>query len=292
MNKTNERKSKMPTCDLHIHSDNSDGTCTPEELIDIAKQSGVTAVALCDHNTIAGVNKLCKAAENSGITAIAGVEVTTEYKGDEVHILGLFLKEEYFEKLTDFLKQINLIKTESNKELVRNLKNGGFDIEYEEVTEKAGIAIPNRVHFAKVLIDKGYTSSIAEAFSTMLAKGGEYYKPAKKLDTLLVISFLASIKAVPVMAHPLVSLSRDKLEELIPKAKSCGLTGMECYYSLYSEEETAYTLSLAEKNGVLPCGGSDFHGENKPDIKMGSGKGNLAVPIDVFYTLKEVADRL
>ncbi len=282
----------MPTCDLHIHSDCSDGTFTPEELIEIAKASDVKAVALCDHNTVLGVSRFINTAKGSNIAAIAGVEVTTEYNGNEVHVLGLFLREEFFTALTEYLKQINEIKIKSNIRLAEKLKAGGYDIDYAAIAEKAGSAIPNRVHFARALMEKGYISSVSEGFETLLSPDGKFYEEAQKLSTLDVIGFLAAVKAVPVIAHPLESLSHKTLRELLPKAKECGLVGMEVFYTLYDEEKTAKAISLAKENGLLFSGGSDFHGENKPDIKIGSGKGNLSVPYYVYEKLKAVADRL
>ncbi len=275
-------------CDMHIHSNCSDGSFSPEELIDEANENGIKAIALCDHNTVSGLTRFVNAAKNSGVIAVPGVEITSTYKGEEVHMLGLFLKEGQYPKISEYLEQINARKTENNKVLAKRLNEGGFAISYDAVLNIAGGAIPNRVHFAKALLAKGYVSSLSEAFETILAEGGEFYKPAEKLNTLEVICFLSSIDAVPVLAHPFLNFSHAGLREFLPKAKKCGLAGMEIIYPLFSKEETALAESLAKEYGLIPSGGSDFHGINKPDIKMGRGKDNIIVPFSFYENLKSV----
>ncbi len=277
----------MQYCDLHIHSNCSDGTFTPEQLIEIAKESNLKAIALTDHNTIVGLNRFLEAAKDSGVIAVPGVEVTTAYQGKEVHILGLFLKEEYYDELTEYLAEINRRKEENNRMLAKTLRDAGYDLEYEQMKKKHPGIIPNRVHFALELVEKGVISTVSEAFETILAEGGAYYKPAMKLDTLDVIRFLNSIDAVTVVAHPLFNLTVEELHDFLPKAKACGLKGMEVIYTLHSEEDTKIAYELADTYGLLISGGSDFHGTNKPDIKMGRGKDNIEIPFEVYEHLKQ-----
>ncbi len=279
----------MMLCDMHIHSDCSDGSLSPEELIAEARKEGIKAVALCDHNTVSGLTRFTDAARDSGVIAVPGVEITSAYRGKEVHVLGLFLKENRYAEIAKYLDQINERKIENNKLLTERLKAGGYDIDSSAVAEIAGDAIPNRVHFARVLMERGYVASVAEAFDTVLAEGKGFYKSAEKLEALEVVRFLRSVEAVPVLAHPFLNFSPEVLREFLPKAKECGLLGLETVYSLFGDEETALASRLAEEHGLVCSGGSDFHGINKPDIKIGRGKGNISVPFEVYEGLKKVS---
>ena len=273
-------------CDMHTHSNCSDGSFSPEELIEEAKKEGIAAIALCDHNTVSGLTRFINAAKESGVIAVPGVEITSAYKGKEVHILGLFLKERHYQKIANYLEQINIRKIESNKLLAKRLNEGGYVISYDAVLEIAGKAVPNRVHFAKALFAKGYVSSVAEAFDTILAEGGEFYKPAKKLDSLEVIRFLHDVDAVTVLAHPFLNFSKTELCEFLQKAKQYGLVGMETIYPLFSKEDSALAQEIAKEFALIASGGSDFHGINKPDIKLGRGKHNISVPYEVYENLR------
>lgn len=276
-------------CDMHTHSNCSDGSFSPEELIEEAKKEGIAAIALCDHNTVSGLTRFINAAKESGVIAVPGVEITSAYKGKEVHILGLFLKERHYQKIANYLEQINIRKIESNKLLAKRLNEGGYVISYDAVLKIAGKAIPNRVHFAKALFAKGYVSSVAEAFDTILAEGGEFYKPAKKLDSLEVIRFLHAVDAVTVLAHPFLNFSKTELCEFLQKAKQYGLVGMETIYPLFSKEDSALAQEIAKEFALIASGGTDFHGINKPDIKLGRGKHNIFVPYEVYENLRRAS---
>ena len=276
-------------CDMHVHYNCSDGSVPPEKLVDEAKKEGLSAIALCDHNTVSGLKRFTNAGKNSGVATVAGVEITSAYNGKEVHILGLFLKESQYPIIEKFLEQINARKIESNRRLANRLNEGGYDISYDSVLKIAENAIPNRVHFAKELLAKGYVSSIEDAFENILAEGGAFCEQSKKVDSLEVIRFLRSIDAVTVLAHPFLNFSIAELREFLHKAKQCGLMGMETIYSLFSKEETALAQEIAKEFGLISSGGSDFHGINKPGIKMGHGKDNISIPYEVYETLKEAS---
>ncbi len=279
----------MELCDLHIHSCCSDGANAPEELIAIAEAAGIRAVALCDHNTVAGLSRFEAAARDSGVIPVAGVEVTTGYEGREVHILGLFLKEEVRPLLAEYLAEINRRKEEVNLALAARLCAGGYSVDYPAICAAAGGAMPNRVHFAKAMMTAGYVNSVAEAFATLLADGGRFYRSAEKLDTVAVVRFLSSLGAVSVLAHPLLNFTPEKLSEFLPKARAAGLCGMETVYSMFKKEESACLAALAAEQHLLPSGGSDFHGENRPGIQMGRGHGELRIPFSFYEGLREAA---
>lgn len=275
------------TCDLHIHSNYSDGTLTPDELVALAETQNISAIALCDHNTVDGLSDFRKAARNSNVTAINGIEISTEYNGTELHILGLFLPEDKFEEISNMMSRIKIFKEESNAKLVNSLRADGYLIDYEEIKSKNNGAYINRAHIAAELIEKGYFSDRKEAFDTVLSPDGGYYTPPERLKALEIIRYLASIGAVPVWAHPFLDMNAEEIDAFLPIAKAHGLVGMETSYSEYSEETQKTAELLAEKHGIKQSGGSDFHGSNKPDILLGTGKGNLEVPFEFYENLKK-----
>lgn len=275
-------------CDLHVHSNNSDGTNTPKELIEIAEKIGLSAIALCDHNTVKGLRDFVSAAANSPVEAVPGIEITADFNGKEVHILGLFVNLVKLDEIENYVLQISKFKEESNLNLFDALKSAGITLDYNEIVSAADGAYVNRVHFAKAMMRGGYVESISEAFEKCLSEEFGYYIPAKRLDAFEVIEFLANINTVPVLAHPLINLSRDDLNIFLPQAKRIGLVAIETDYSLYDKSKTDTAKELANKYGLLLSGGSDFHGSNKPDISMGIGKGDLFVSVEYFERMKEV----
>ena len=277
-------------CDLHMHSVFSDGTDTPESLIQKAGQQGLGAIALCDHNTVSGLPKFLEAARSSSVLAVPGVEFSTEYNGKELHILGLFIKEKYYGEIRELLAASEKRKEESNLDLIHNLGKDGYLLDYEKIKSERPDGRVNRAHIAAELTKSGYTSSIDEAFDRLLGKKHGYYHPAKRLDSLEMIAFLKSIGAAAVWAHPFFNMKTEKeVQEFIDAAKPCGLDGMETIYSTYSQETERLAMEIAQRNGLLQSGGSDYHGKNKPDIEMGTGRGNLRIPMEFYEKLKAVA---
>lgn len=277
----------MKTCDLHTHSIYSDGTYTPNQIIDSAINIGLSAVALCDHNTVDGLPEFLSAAKNKNITAVSGAEFSVDYNGTELHLLGLFIPESEFGTVSDLMQEVNEKKRQSNIDLIKSLNKAGYKIDYETIKNSTPNGKFNRAHIAAELTRKGYTESIKQAFKTLLSTQVGYYKEPERLCFFKMIDFVKSIGAVPVLAHPFLNLTKNELEVLLPVAKKRGLVGMECYYSLYDDKTTKDAISLAEKFGLIFSGGSDFHGENKPDIKLGVGKGNLEIPFDWYTKLNK-----
>ena len=278
----------MKLCDLHTHSIYSDGTYTPEEIINSAIYSGLSAVALCDHNTADGLPEFLAAAKKKDIEAISGVEFSVDYKGIELHLIGLYIPEIRFLEVDKLIYEINERKRESNVNLINALNKAGYEIDYEYIKNSTPCGNFNRAHIAAELTRKGYTESISAAFDTLLSKKTGYYKEPQRPGLFEMIDFIQSIGAISVLAHPFLNLSKDELEILLPLAKKRGLVGMECYYSLYDSETTKAAFELLEKFDLKPSGGSDFHGENKPDIMLGVGKGNLKIPYSYATALKNI----
>lgn len=275
----------MKYCDLHTHSHYSDGTYSPAELVSEAEAKGLSAVMLCDHNTVDGLGELFAAAKNSAVEAIGGVEFSTDYGDVELHIIGMFIKHEHFDAVDGRVAELRRRKEESNVTLVHNLAKDGYNIDYDEI-KSATRGIVNRAHIAAKLTEKGYTGSIKEAFSTLLSKDGKYFVQPRRLDVFETIEFIKSIGAVAVLAHPFLNLSESELREFLPEAIRHGLDGMETLYSTYDDETTSLSISIAREYGLVESGGSDFHGTRKPDIELGTGRGNLCVPDTFLQNLR------
>ena len=284
----NWRKSMNKLCDLHTHSVFSDGTYTPSEIINEAISVGLSAVALTDHNAAYGLGEFISAAYGKNIDAVAGVEFSTDYDGKELHILGLFIKPEYFTQVTQLMLDVNKRKEQSNIQLIEALKRVGIILDYEEIRASALNGMVNRAHIAGEMMKKGYTSSVAEGFEKYLAPSKRFYKPPKRLTTLQIIDFIHSIGSVSVLAHPFLSLEENELLRFLSSGESCGLNGIECYYSTNDDATTVKSLHIAAEFGLMPSGGSDFHCDRKPDIKLGTGKGNLKIPFECYKQLKEL----
>ena len=273
-----------PICDLHIHSAFSDGTLSPAELIRLAQQRGISAVALCDHNTVAGLPEFVEAGRRSIVEAVPGIEFSTEYRGIELHILGLFIQEQYYEAVNELLSEALEQKKQSNVALVEKLKEQGLDIAYEAIVAETGGTV-NRAVIGAYLVRHGCCSSMEEAFDKWLNLDRGFYVPPKRPDAFEVIHFIKSIGAVTVLAHPFLNLNETQLREFLAQAEE--LDGMEVYYSKFTEDQTALAEKIAEEFGLVKSGGSDFHGSNKPDIQIGTGYGNLEVPIQSLEELKK-----
>ncbi len=278
-------------CDLHCHSYYSDGEWSPGEIIDFAGKNDCI-VALTDHNTTKGLREFLAAAEEKGVEAVAGVEFSSEYKGKEIHILGLFIDSFYYDYIEEIAEDYRKKKTESNIELIKKLNAAGYDISFEKLQKNAVGGSFNRAAIAAEMVKKGYVASSDEAFRGVLSKKAGYYIPPERNNTLDIIRFIRSINAVPVAAHLLVSLEKEECADFLSQATQAGLMAIETCYSMYSEDETAFAKELAERFGLLESGGSDFHGKNKPDIKLITGKGSLQVPEDFYIKLKEAGNEL
>lgn len=266
------------TCDLHTHSVFSDGTFTPAQLIAEAERIGLSAVALTDHNTIAGLPDFLAAGAGSVVKAVPGCEFSTDYDGVELHILGLYIQPEHYQTVTDLLEKAQKDKEESNRNLVAALNAAGYAIDYEKVNARSQGSV-NRAHIAAELLEAGYISSIQEAFKDLLTKRRGFYKPPQRIGAYACIRFIKSIGAKAVLAHPFLNLKEEAaLRAFLPEAVEAGLDGMEVVYSKFTPEQTALAQQIAQEYGLLPSGGSDFHGENKPDIVLGVGRGELRIP--------------
>lgn len=276
-------------CDLHTHSNYSDGTCTPAQLIDEAAALGLSAVALCDHNTADGLPAFLAAAEGRDILAVPGVEFSVDYGGTELHLLGLFIEPRCFPAVKEISDGYLRRKSQSNRALIGALALAGYPLDYGQILAQSPNGNINRAHIAAALVEHGYAGSIREAFRTLLSKDGMYYQEPARPTVWEMLDFLTGIGAVPVLAHPFLNLTEEALASFLPQAKARGLAGMETAYSTYDGATAACAARLARESGLLPSGGSDYHGAKKPDIRLGTGRGSLRVPAAWAHDLMNAA---
>lgn len=276
----------MKLCDLHTHSIYSDGSWTPEQLLREAERIGLAAIALTDHNTVSGLSQFMTAAQGGEVAAVPGVEVSTDYNGTELHILALWVKQAHYDAFSAWLEEPQKRKVESNKDLIRNLNAAGFALEYEKVCALTADGQFNRAHVAAELMRLGYVQQRQEAFTKLLNPECGYYHPPKRMTAFEAIRFIKAHGAVAVLAHPLLTLQPEALRAFLPQAVKCGLDGMETYYVTYDEATTKLACAMAEEFGLKKSGGSDFHGFNKPDIALGTGRGTLQVPAALLAELR------
>lgn len=281
----------MKYIDLHVHSVCSDGTCTPEELVELAVQNDLVAFALTDHDTVEGVERAIKAAEGRHIQVIPGVELSCEYeitpsRKKEIHILGYNLDHNQPE-LCETLKTVAEERDDRNRKMCENLNKDGYPIDYESLVERFGNTIVTRAHFARFLLEKGAIPSIDSAFKKILAQDGPYFVMRKYLTPKKGIDLIKKAGGIPVLAHPLLyKMSVSELHGLLTELKGYGLRGIEAMYSRNRGNDEAFVRKLASEYDLFITGGTDFHGTNKPDLEIGRGEGNLRVPVMLLENLK------
>lgn len=283
----------MNYIDLHVHSNHSDGTLSPSQLVNLAIEKNLRAMALTDHDTISGIPEACAAAKKyPNFELIPGVELSLAYKKRDIHMLGLFIDcshPPFIRSLENILQERN----DRNQKMVNNLKKAGIDITMEALEQESGDAVITRAHFAKYLAAHHYVKDYKTAFQQYLGEDGPYYVPRSYLSPEDGISLILNAGGIPILAHPLLyNFSPDELEQLVKRLSDRGLAGLEALYSSNTGYDESNMKKLAAKYGLLLSGGSDFHGSNKPLLNLGTGKGNLHVPYEVLETLKEYKKRL
>lgn len=270
--------------DLHTHSTASDGTLAPSEVVKQAYESGLAAIALTDHDTVAGIEEACST--DYPIEVVPGVELSAEYGNGDIHILGL-----YIDSTSDLFKTMsqNMIDERRwrNEEMCRRLRADGIDISVDRLIQGNEDAVITRGHFANFLESNGYVKDRSEAFSRYLGTDTPYFVKRKYLSPEECIQLILDCGGIPIMAHPIIyNLPAHELEALVSRLKNAGLQGIEAIYSTYSNADEEIVRSLAHRHSLLISGGSDFHGSNKPDISLGSGRGNLKIPYSVLEGIK------
>ncbi len=282
----------MSRLDLHLHTTHSDGSCTPTEVVNMAHQAGVTALAITDHDIMTGVTEAMTAGQQCGIEIIPGVEISSFTGTSELHVLGYFLDQQDPDLLAR-LKTLRDGRHRRNPQIIERLQALGVEITYDEVRRLAGTDSIGRPHIARVLMDKRVVASAKEAFDRFLAEGKPAYVPRELPSPAEAICWIKAARGLAVLAHPTwVKVAEQPLVDLVRQLKADGLDGVEVYYSTHAARQTREYLSLAQQLGLLVTGGSDFHGLTKPDIEVGIGKGTLHIPTSLLPKMKEAAGRL
>jgi predicted metal-dependent phosphoesterase TrpH len=275
--------------DLHIHTSASDGSFSPQKIVELAKAKGLRAISITDHDTIDGNAEALKAGEKIGLEVIPGVEISVEWEERPVHILGYYIHGEN-DALRSTLKDLIDFREERNPKIIKRLNFLGIDISYEEVKAVVGDGTAiGRPHIAQVLIERGYVKNGDEAFKKYLKRGGAAYVEKRRLTPSEGIELIKAASGIPVLAHPynIDGIKKRDLEHVVLQFKRMGIEGIETYYPLHNAHQILKLKTFAEKYGLYITGGTDFHGEQKPDIQLGSGFGSLSIPYELILKMKE-----
>lgn len=275
------------TIDLHVHSNCSDGTLSPRQLVDYALEKGLAAFALTDHDTIDGIAPSLEAASGTSLEVIPGIELSTHYLGKDIHILGLGIdiSDAHFqEELTHFQNSRDL----RNEQIIERLNACSVDISLEQMSAHFPESVWTRAHFACYLRDEGYVSSVKEAFARYIGDSAPCFVPREKVTPFHAIELIHSCSGYASLAHPLLyHLSPAELDTLVSHLAEAEIDALEAVYSTNRWTDESDLKRLARKYGLKITGGSDFHGDTKPSIDLGSGRGNLAIPYDIWTNLTQ-----
>ncbi len=273
----------MKFADLHLHTVFSDGTYTPEELIRAASKAGLSVISVVDHDTVLGLSATEEACLGAGIELVPGIELTAEFQGLEIHILGYFIdyKDPVFLKKLDFLKKN---RVERIHRITDKLKALGKTLEPQDVFALAEKGTVGRLHVARAMLKKGLIGSIQEAFQLYIGDKCPAYVLGFRFSPQEIIELVRKAGGVPVLAHP-YSLGKD---DLIAKFVDYGLMGIEAYYSEHTAAMTKKYLEIAKSHNLLVTGGSDCHGAAKPEVKIGS----IKIPYYLVEDLKTASIKL
>lgn len=273
--------------DLHVHSTASDGTYTPAELVQLAVSAGLSAFALTDHDTIAGISEAKLAAADCGCEVISGVELSCDYTGREVHMVGLFIDETDPALLAE-LASFNERRIERNKEMVRRLQAEGLAITYEGLLADNHDRVITRGNIAKYLVDHQLVRDNPTVFSRYLGDDCRCFVPREKISPGQAIRIIHAAGGLAILAHPLLyHMNLEQLRDFLALLKADGLDGMEAIYSTFQPGDERNMKRIAGELDLLISGGSDFHGSNKPHIRLGTGMGRLFVPYEALEMLKQ-----
>jgi len=264
--------------DLHSHSIFSDGSSTPEELVELAEQGGLAALALTDHDTTDGLPRFLAAGDNSSVETVAGIELSAEFGAVTFHILGYFF-DPANEALQTALKWVREGRTERNVQILEKLNRLGYNLTHDDVLKHAGDDLVGRPHFAAALIEKGHFKHKDKIFQQLLGKGKAAYVDRQRLTPETCVELICKAGGVAVIAHPgQMKLTARSLRRLVKQLKNHGLGGIEVWHPIHKPYQMASYLRICEDFDLVATGGSDFHGKLTPDLTLGRGFGDLCVP--------------
>jgi len=274
--------------DLHTHSTASDGSDPPERLVELALETGLSALALTDHDTQAGIEAARAAADTAGVELIPGVELSLEFDGGGMHLIALWL-DPGPGPLQDRLAELRSGRDARNLAIVDALTKIGLPMTIDEVLEESGGGSVGRPHIAAVMVARGYVPDIRAAFDHWLGKGRPGYLSRPRLGPEEAIGLARESGGVPILAHPhtLGVTTAAGMADVLTRLKRAGLVGLEAAYGAYRRHERDGYAHLARRFGLVPSGGSDYHGTYKPGLSLGSGYGDLVVPGALLEELRE-----
>jgi predicted metal-dependent phosphoesterase TrpH len=276
--------------DLHAHTTFSDGSLTPTQLVEEAVALGLTAVAVTDHDTVDGLPEALAAGERLGIRVVPGVELNLEHERVTMDMLGYFLGGCPSEELKAELAELRLYRDERNGRILERLAALGYALDPGDLAAAAENGAVGRPHIGEALVRRGYAGSITEAFERFLRRGAPAWVDRRRLSLGAALRLLRASGGLPVLAHPgIIRTDAAGLEHIVRDASRLGMAGIECYYPLHDEATVARCLALAEENGLVPTGGSDFHGSVKPHAHLGIGSAGLPLSDDLLADLECLA---
>lgn len=270
-------------CDLHIHTNYSDGEYPPKEVVRRAARAGLSVIAITDHDNILGIEEAVEEGEAIGVSVLPGVELSAEDNGSDIHILG-YLFDYRNEELRDTLEFFREERLKRAKIIVEKLRGMGVSLEMEEVLEEAGHGAVGRPHIAHVLIKRGYVATVREAFENYLGYESPAYVPKFKMTVKDAIDLIKKAGGIPVMAHPGLSAPPHKVMEFI----GLGLLGLEIWHPEHDEDTVAFYSRVADEHGLVKTGGSDYHGEQKGRANLGQ----IKLPYKVVRDLLDLKEKL
>ena len=279
----------MSRIDLHVHTTHSDGSFSTREVMAFAKQAGLTALAITDHDIVEAIPEATAIGQELGIEVVPGVEISSRLGESELHILGYFLNwtDPILAQRLSTLRDSRHLR---NPKIVQRLNDLGIPITYEEVRALAGTESVGRPHIARLLMEKKFVTSAKDAFDRYLANGRPAFVDRELPLPAEAVRWIREAGGVPVLAHPTwVRTSADGLRGLVRDLKAAGLGGIEVHYSTHTPSQTTEYLDLAKQCDLLVTGGSDFHGVTKPDIEVGIGRGQLKVSGKLLDPLRKAA---
>ena len=282
-------KDDMGRIDLHTHSNCSDGSLSPRELVRLAKERGLRAIALTDHDTVAGVTEAVRAGKELGVEVIPGVEISAQHPPGTMHILGYCISPSQPE-LLEALKKLQKVRAARNPKIIERLQALGLEITTAEVLKLSSGQV-GRPHIAKALVNRGYVSSIDEAFSRYLQKGAVAYVEKFRFSPREAIALIRGAGGLAILAHPFtLGITKPReLTLLVKELREMGLAGLEVFYPDHSKEMVVLYQDISKKLGLVCTGGSDFHGNLRDHSYLGNG----ILGQDLEYgLLKGLKDRL
>lgn len=265
--------------DLHVHSNFSDGLLTPTQIIEKAKEVGLKAIGLADHDTIDGIAEACEAGSRLGVEVVPGVELSSQYEGRDIHILGYYFDPDH-PRLMEYLNMFQQERYRRAAKMIKNLNHLGVRLTMDEVEERAHGRSIGRPHLAEVLMEKGYVETFQEAFHRYIGYGSKAYEEKYRIGPEDAINLITEARGLAFLAHPGYGITSDILQHFV----KCGLDGIEIVHPKLNPNRTQYLQSFVKNNGLLVCGGSDCHGGRDGRCYIG----NYSVPYAILGDMKAV----